>query len=134
MLPMQGVQVRKLKSHMMHGAARTCPVFQKLKVLIRLRNWIYPNISVNKDVTVISRCVYHGWWASEPWGNSRRKEYLPSSNHQTAATSCGPWRSSGCEKHRRLALNSWGAYQRNDFSEPRLWHLLIHRKALNSLT
>ena len=29
---------------------------------------------------------------------------------------------------------SWGACQRNDFSEPRLLHLPIHRKALNSLT
>ena len=37
-------------------------------------------------------------------------------------------------KHRTLALNSWGAYQRNGFSEPRLLHLPILRKALNSLT
>ena len=32
------------------------------------------------------------------------------------------------------AQDSWGAYQRNDFSEPRLLHLPIHRKVLNSLT
>ena len=37
-------------------------------------------------------------------------------------------------KHRILAPESWGAYRRNDFSEPRLLHLPIHRKALNSLT
>ena len=37
-------------------------------------------------------------------------------------------------KLRILAPESWGAYQRNDFSEPRLLHLPIHRKALNSLT
>ena len=36
-------------------------------------------------------------------------------------------------KHRILAPDSWGAYQRNDFSEPRLLHLPMHRKALNSL-
>ena len=131
---MQGVQVGKLRSYMMYGAARTCPMFQKLKILIRLRNWIFLTISVNEYMTVISKCIYHGWWAGEPWGNSRRKEYLPSSSHQTAATSYGePWGSSGCEKHRKLALNSWGAYQKNDFIEPRLWHLLIHKKALNSL-
>ena len=38
------------------------------------------------------------------------------------------------EKNRTLALDSWGANQRNDFSEPRLLHLPIHRKALDSLT
>ena len=37
-------------------------------------------------------------------------------------------------KYRILAPNGWGAYQRNYFSEPRLLHLPIHRKALNSLT
>ena len=30
--------------------------------------------------------------------------------------------------------NSWGMYQRHDFSEPRLLYLPIHRKAVNSLT
>ena len=39
----------------------------------------------------------------------------------------------GMWKCRTLA-DSWRAYQRNDFSEPRLLHLSIHRKALNSLT
>ena len=43
-------------------------------------------------------------------------------------------RKSGCEKHRILAPDSWDAYERNDFSDPRLLHLTIHRKALNSLT
>ena len=33
-----------------------------------------------------------------------------------------------------LAPDSWAAYQRNDFSEPRLLHLPIHRKVINSLT
>ena len=37
-------------------------------------------------------------------------------------------------KHQILALQSWGAYQWNDFNEPRLLHLPIHRKALNCLT
>ena len=32
-------------------------------------------------------------------------------------------------KHRTLAPESWGAYQRNDFNEPRLLNLPIHRKA-----
>ena len=33
-----------------------------------------------------------------------------------------------------LIPDSWDAYQRNDFSMPRLLYLPIHRKALNSLT
>ena len=37
-------------------------------------------------------------------------------------------------KHRILAPKSWGAYQRNDFSEPRLLHLPMYSNALNSLT
>ena len=36
--------------------------------------------------------------------------------------------------HRILAPESWCAYQRNDFREPRLLHLPIHRKVLHSLT
>ena len=53
----------------------------------------------------------------------------------SAATLNGaPWGDSGMRKHRILAPDSWGIYQRNDFNEPRLLHLPIHRKALNSLT
>ena len=37
-------------------------------------------------------------------------------------------------EHRTLAPDSWGADQRDDFSEPRLLHLSLGRKALNSLT
>ena len=33
-----------------------------------------------------------------------------------------------------LAPDTWGAYQENDFSEPRLLHHPTYRKALNSLT
>ena len=97
-----------------------------------LRNGIFPAISTNKG------CHSQQWlqpcnvsqWAKEIQG---WKEYLPSSSHQTAATPCGePWGNSRCVQI--LAPDSWGAYQRNDFSEPRLLHLPIHRKALNSLT
>ena len=37
-------------------------------------------------------------------------------------------------EYQRLAPNSWGAYQRNDFNEPRLLYLPINIKATNSLT
>ena len=35
---------------------------------------------------------------------------------------------------RMLAQDSWDTYERNDFSKPRLLHLPIQRKVLNSLT
>ena len=35
-------------------------------------------------------------------------------------------------KHGMLVPESWGAYQMNDFSEPRLLHIPKHRKVLNS--
>ena len=38
------------------------------------------------------------------------------------------------KKHRILAPDSGGAYQRKDFNELELLHLPIHRKALNSST
>ena len=36
-------------------------------------------------------------------------------------------------KHRILTPDSWGAYERNDFSEHRLLHLSMHGKVLSSL-
>ena len=95
---------------------------------------ISPAVSVNRGVTFTSNCSHHVWWAGEHWRNSGRKEYLLSSSHQTAATPYGePWGNSGRE-NRILAPDSYGAYQRNDFSEPRLLYLPIHKKLLNSLT
>ena len=45
---------------------------------------------------------------------------------------------SGCSHHQGRTLRKrrilWGAYQRNDFNEPRLLYLPIQRKALSSLT
>ena len=40
----------------------------------------------------------------------------------------------GWKKQRPLALDSWGTYQRNDFSEFGCLNLPKHRKVLNSLT
>ena len=36
-------------------------------------------------------------------------------------------------KHRIVVPDSWGAYQRNDFSEPRVLHLLVHKKSTKFL-
>ena len=70
-----------------------------------------------------------------PKGTQEGEEYLWSSSHQTAATPYGELQGSlWWKKQRILAPDNWDACERNDFSEPRLLHLLIHTKALNSLT
>ena len=70
----------------------------------------------------------------EPWGNSRRKEYLLLTAIKLQSFPTKSPEEAQMWKTENTAPDSWGAYQRNDFSEPRLLHLPIHRKALNSLT
>ena len=79
-----------------------------------------------------------------PWDG---EQCLQSSSCQAAATPYGPsteelrmWKSNQIKSNqiksncRMLPPDSWAAYERNAFSKPRLSHLPIHRKALNSLT
>ena len=106
-----------------------------LLVFILVRNGAFPALSINKDVSVISnsRPPNVNFWALRaprkdkkicviwlPLGCSHSLRWAPSN--------------SGCEKHRTLAPDGWDSYERNDFTEPRLLYLPIHRKALNSLT
>ena len=79
------------------------------------------------------------------WSNQRRlgmrKQYQSVSQFSLSVDSWRPHelRQPGLPVHNQLpsslilAPNSWGAYQNNDLSEPRLFHLLIHKKALNPL-
>ena len=70
-----------------------------------------------------------------PEGTQDRNRLPPIKPSATAATS--QWctlRRLRMRQHRILAPGSWGTYQRNDFNEPWLLHLPIHRKMLNSLT
>ena len=71
---------------------------------------------------------------SKPQGNSGQKHNPPQwiIRHCSHSLNEATWGDSVWE-NRILAPNSWGAYQNKDLSEPRLLHLLIHRKALNSL-
>ena len=92
-----------------------------------MRNGVFPAILITKDVMVISD--------SSPPGCSGRKRAL----RDLAATRLQPLPMGSLEelrvwKCKLLTLESWDAYERNDFSEPKLLHLPIHRKALNSLT
>ena len=61
-----------------------------------MRTGIFPALSVNKDVTVISY--------SSPLGHSGRRRIPIFSSHQAATMPYNePQGSSGCEKHRKLA-------------------------------
>ena len=72
-----------------------------------------------------------------PKGAQEREEFLGSSSHQDFSHSL-QWASGSSgwdvKKHRVLIQDSWYAYERNNFSKPRLWHLCIYRKKLNYLT
>ena len=57
----------------------------------------------------------------------------PATTAGTHLQGCPP-RKLRMRKHRILAPESWGPCQRNNFSESRLLHLPMYRKALNSLT
>ena len=85
-----------------------------------------------KDVTVISDCSQVSWWALR----ELRKGRIPAIWQPSDCSHSPRWalRKLRMWKHRILAPDSWGTYQRKDFSEPRLLHLPIHRKVLNSLT
>ena len=67
-----------------------------------------------------------------PQGTQEGEANLLCSSIQTADTLRRALRkgSSGCE-NRRLAPDRWGAPGRNDFREPGLLHLPLHRKAPN---
>ena len=101
-----------------------------------LWNGVFPAISVKKMVSHSSAMAAITdviWWSLR----ELRKERIPAIwEPSDCSHSLQRWalRKLRVWKHRILAPDSWGAYQRNDFSEPRLLHLPIHRKALNSLT
>ena len=87
-------------------------------------------ISINQDITVISYC---GLPNVNPV-DAQKEQSLWSGSYQAATTPYGEQETKDVKNQCRiLAPDSWNVYERNDFSEPRLLHLLIHRKALTSL-
>ena len=106
------------------------PLALKPRYLI---NEILPAVSVNKG------CHSHQWLQpsnASQWALRKlRKERIPAIYQPSDCSHCLWWavRKLRMWKHKVLAPESWGAYQRNDFSKSRLLHLPIHRKALNSL-
>ena len=94
----------------------------------QVRNGVFLVISINKDVTVICNLgpPNVNFWALRA---TRKTDTC-----DPAATRLQPLSMVNTEEnHRILAPDSWGAAERDDFSEPRHLHLSTHREALNSL-
>ena len=111
---------------------------QTLIKVLYMRNGIFPAILVNEDVKVKSN-YRPPTWVNESWQISGRKiifaVYQPSDySHSLQPLPLVSPKELRMWKHRILAPGSWDAYQRNDFSEPRLLHLPIYRRVLNFLT
>ena len=99
------------------------------------KNGIFPAISVNKGCHSHWQLQPPGWLTVEPWGNSGKKR-IPAIQQPWDYRHSLWWTLKKLRmwKYMILAPDSWGTYQRQDFREPRLLHLPIHRKVLNSLT
>jgi len=103
---------------------------------------------------VIDYCVVYVlanplWMKNIACHLSKQRVLQPLSHHITAVLTVSP-ESTQEKDARHLAVNccshllwytgywlvpeNWRAYQRDDFNEPRILHLSIHGKALNSLT
>ena len=74
------------------------------------------------------------WWTTVHMITERKAIEQAHSSHQSEATPTVSPEELRKWKHRILAPESGGAYQKNDFIWPRLLHLPIYSKALNSLT
>ena len=95
-------------------------------------NGIFPAMSINKG------CHSHQWLqpSNVSWWALRKLKAEKNTCH-LAAIRPQPLPVVSPEENQDVKIqapDSSGAYQRNDFSEPRLFHLPIYRKALNSLT
>ena len=92
---------------------------------------ISPAILINK------KCHSHQWFLASKceWGlpklQSSRCRHPPST--QGDCWKAGGMQEATVSKETGLAPDSWGAYERNEFSEPKGLHLPMHRM-LNSLT
>ena len=98
-----------------------------------LRNGIFPVVSINNG------CHSHqqlypqlmvSWWALRKLRKEKNTCH-PAALRLQPLPAVSP-RSLQMWKHGMLVPESWGAYQMNDFSEPRLLHIPKHRKVLNS--
>ena len=100
-------------------------------VLTALRNGAFPVTSINKEVTAISDSSPQIWLAELRRGPGRT---VPVILQPSVISHGDPWGAGVMGwGGRGKAPESWDEYERNGFSKPRLLHLPIHGKVLNSL-
>ena len=87
-------------------------------------NGVFPAISVNKDVTIISDFGPPCELLS-PSGTQKGEKWLQAMNSQLLAAIVSEELRVWIIKNQVLAPHSWDAYKRNDFSERGLLHLPI---------
>ena len=105
--------------------------YWEFKYVFRMRTKLLPAVSVNKGCHSHQLSHYRRWMATQE-GN---KEFPSFSRLHPEATPYGAaLRKLQMRKHRILAPDSWGVYQKNDFSEPTLLHFPIQGKVLNCFT
>ena len=95
--------------------------------------WVSCHISKQR-ISQPSAVSHHRWWVAEPWGNSEGKSICYPATIRCSHSLWWALRNSGCENTGYWLQIAEIQYQRNDFNEPRLLHLPIHERALNSLT
>ena len=91
-----------------------------------MRNGVFPAISVSKDVIVISDSSPPNvnFWALRAPGMENNTCHLAATRLQPL-----PMVNSGCEEMWDTGPRQLDAYERNDYSEPRLLHLPIQRNS-----
>ena len=106
-----------------------------LPILIIIIFLLACHISKTKDVAA-TKPSHYSRPDSEPWKNSGWRQTSCSLPSLQPLQSLPTVHIEGIQDGEKqdMTPESWGAFQRNDFSEPSLLHLPTHRKVLNSLT
>ena len=99
-----------------------------------MKKKVLPAVSVNRyycyQATSLEPPLMVSHEGIQEWKQDAYHQAVSDCSHPQWCTLKGLW----MRKPRILAPESWCAYERKDFSEPKLLHLPIHRKVLNSLT
>ena len=105
--------------------------YWEFKYVFSMRTKLLPAISVNKGCHSHQLSHYRCWMVTQE-GN---KEFPSFSRLHSEAIPYGvALRKLQMRKHRILAQDSWGVYQKNDFSEPKLLRFPTQAKVLNCFT
>ena len=92
------------------------------------------HISKQRMLLLSGHCSPPPWWALRELRVETKGPPTPKPLATAASPNSAPWGGLRTEENRVMALDSEGAYQGNDFSEPRWLLPPTQRKLLNSVT